>query len=87
MTVTDQLVYFIHREDIRLILKYLNLVLEFILTDMLYIPDIVVNLLGTIKLNYKGLGINLLLTEMVILYVKTNTIIGYSDIMQDIYII
>ena len=45
-----------------------------------------VNLLGTIKLNYKGLGINLLLIKVVISHVKINTIISYGDIVQDIYI-
>ena len=51
---------------------------------MLYILDIVVNLLGTIKLNYKGLGINLLLTEVVILHVKTNIIIANNSIYFNI---
>ena len=86
MTATDQLVYSTYRGDVRLILKHPNSALEFILTDVLYAPDIAVNLLGTIKLNRKGLGINLLPTEVVISHIKTNTIISYGDIVQDTYI-
>ena len=55
--------------------------LEFILINMLYILDIVVNLLNTIKLNCKELEINLLLIKVVILHVKINTIISYSNII------
>ncbi|KAF7184799.1 hypothetical protein CNMCM7691_006602 [Aspergillus felis] len=58
-----------------------------IITDVLYVPEVAVNLLGTIRLGCKGLGVNLLPDGVVITRLLDQTIIGYGDIVRNTYIL
>ena len=85
-TATGQITYSTLSGDVEMILKHLDCVRKLTLTDVLYLPEIKINLVETIKLNRKGLGVNLLPEEVVITRIEDGAIVGYKDIQNDTYI-
>ncbi|KAI9038474.1 uncharacterized protein KD926_010786 [Aspergillus affinis] len=72
--------------DVEITLQHPDRQQKLILADVLYLPDIKINLFGTIKFNRRGLGINLLPNEIIISRVVDGEIIGYGDIKNETYI-
>lgn len=58
-----------------------------VLTNVLYVPEVEINLLGTIRLGKKGLGVNLLPDCVIISNVTTNEIVGYGDMVGSTYVL
>lgn len=85
-TATNQITYstFIGNVKIRLAHPQ-GVITEFLLKDVLHVPEVEINILGTIRLGRKGFGVNLLPDEVVITQITTGEIAGYGDIVQNAY--
>jgi gag-polypeptide of LTR copia-type len=57
------------------------------LKDVLFVPDVKINLLGTIRLGKRGIGVNLLPNEVVLTHIPTMDVFGYGDIVRDQYLL
>jgi hypothetical protein len=57
------------------------------LKDVLFVSDIKINLLGTIRLGKRGIGVNLLPNEVVLTHTPTMDDFGYGDIIHDQYLL
>ena len=55
------------------------------ITDVLYIPEVPLNILGVIRLSEKGYGVNFLRKEVTITRLKDGAVIGYGDVIGTAY--
>lgn len=60
---------------------------EIRLHDVLYVPEVKVNLLGTIRMGRRGIAVNLLPHGVLIYNHKTREILGHGLIVQNTYIL
>ena len=86
-TATGHLTFSTLMGDVELFLKLPVGRRRLVLTDVLYVPEVKINLLGIVKMIRRGLGINFLPEEVIITYLEKNTAIGYGDLIQSQFIL
>ena len=82
-TATDQVTYLTHKGDVEVNLDHPDGPRKVLITDVLYVPEIAINLLGTIRLGKKRIGVNLLPDEVVFTNLVNITVIGYGDVIYN----
>jgi hypothetical protein len=88
MTATGQLTVSTIMGDVELYMRQLQgKPRSFVLKDVLFVPDIKINLVGTIRLGRKDIGVNLLPTEVIFTHIPTDDVFGYGDIVRDLYLL
>ena len=87
-TATGQITFSTLSGDVRLLLlQHDGSINEVQLRGVLYVPDISINLVGTICLGRKGVGVNLLPDKVVITDMIKNEVVGYGDIVGNQYLL
>ena len=88
LTATNQVIYLTFKGDVIIHLLHPDgEYVEALMTDVLYVLDLAINLLGTIRLGKKDIGVNLLLNEVIFIDLVYRRTLGYGDVIDNQYFV